>query len=184
MSKKTAKENHPLYQSWYHARRTNILCADWKTNFELFVASVKERPENHILKRIDESKPLDLNNFEWVLKKLRIGEFKDRAAYMREYRKQNPEIHKNLDLKKSFGINIEDYKQMLKDQEGVCAICHQPEITYDSKQKKTRSLAVDHCHTTNKVRGLLCAHCNHAIGKFKDNLDLLRNAINYLTKHS
>ena len=181
MSKKSGKELHPLYQSWYHARRTQILCEEWKKDFWLFVDSVKERPLNTTLKRIDKTKLLNLDNFKWELIKQRLSAYEDRAAYMREYRAKNPNIHKNLELKKSFGITLEDYNNMLKAQNNVCAICSKPETTYDSKHKKVRSLSVDHCHTTGKVRGLLCAHCNHAIGKFNDDISLIQNAINYLT---
>ena len=62
-----------------------------------------------------------------------------------------------------------------KNQNGICAICSGKQV-----QSKNRSLAVDHCHKTNKVRGLLCIECNVGIGKFQDNLQLLISAIKYL----
>lgn len=61
---------------------------------------------------------------------------------------------------------------MLREQGGTCAICHGTETV--------GRLAVDHCHSTGRVRGLLCTNCNQAIGKLKDDSQLLRNAINYL----
>ena len=45
---------------------------------------------------------------------------------------------------------------------------------------KLKRLAVDHCHETGKVRGLLCFHYNSSLGKFKDSIELLQNAIDYL----
>lgn len=85
------------------------------------------------------------------------------------------------DLWKRFGITLEDYEQLLKRQNGGCAICEQPE-TAKHKTGKTRRLAVDHCHKTNKIRGLLCNRCNIGIGRFLDNSELLRKAAEYVRK--
>jgi len=63
---------------------------------------------------------------------------------------------------------------MLEEQEHKCAIC----LTSDVDLEKL--LAVDHCHTTGKVRGLLCSNCNLALGNFKDNITNLEQAIKYL----
>jgi hypothetical protein len=76
---------------------------------------------------------------------------------------------------------------MLIKQNGVCAICRKPETTYRKSHIKgsdpvLRRLSVDHCHTTKKVRGLLCGNCNHSIGKMKDDPALLRAAADYLEK--
>jgi hypothetical protein len=79
-----------------------------------------------------------------------------------------------------YGITREQFTEMLVAQEGVCAICRQPETQVDKRSGVPRQLAVDHCHTTGRVRGLLCTHCNHAIGKFKDSVELLQRAIDYL----
>ncbi len=184
MSKKCGKELHPLYNSWYYARRKNILCAEWKTDFWLFVKDVGNRPENCRLIRKQEKELINRDNFDWVPVALSITTFPDRAAYMRAYRKGNPEVFKNLELKKHFGITLEEYNRMKEAQRDSCAICGKPETTFDSKQQKTRELSVDHCHTTGKIRGLLCAHCNHAIGKFKDNVELLQKAIDYLKENT
>ena len=77
---------------------------------------------------------------------------------------------------KTYGINIthDVYLQMLKEQEHKCAICSILDTDLD------KLLSVDHCHTTGKVRGLLCYNCNLALGNFKDNINSLENAIKYL----
>lgn len=76
-------------------------------------------------------------------------------------------------LKQTFGISLEDYNIMLSNQGGVCFICHDID--------PVRSLAVDHCHTTGKIRGLLCRDCNQGIGKFADDITRLKRAIKYLS---
>lgn len=81
---------------------------------------------------------------------------------------------------KKYGINYKEYLQLLEKQNGVCAICFNPETSSNNKVNIS-SLAVDHCHITGKVRGLLCQKCNQAIGLLKDNKVLLQNAINYLS---
>jgi hypothetical protein len=72
-------------------------------------------------------------------------------------------------------MTLDEYDNMLKAQNGVCAICKQPE--------DSRGLAVDHCHTTKKNRALLCFRCNAGLGQFKDNIEYLQAAIEYLKSH-
>ena len=98
--------------------------------------------------------------------------------YRRKY-KNSPkakETRRNQLLLKNFGITLEKYNKMLQEQNQVCAICLQ-HLEFDK-----RSLAVDHCHATGKIRGLLCRHCNQGIGHFKDDIKLLENTIKYLAK--
>lgn len=103
------------------------------------------------------------------------------AAYMREFRKRNPNSCKRSDLKKRFGISLEKFNEMKEKQKHSCAICCQPETAIDHRTKKLRDLAVDHNHTTGEIRGLLCTRCNTAIGLLQDDVDLLAKAISYLT---
>lgn len=81
---------------------------------------------------------------------------------------------KDKQLQKRYGISIEQYNELFDKQQGCCAICgfHQSQLTV--------SLAVDHNHLTKKVRGLLCYNCNSGLGRFKDNIANLSNAIEYL----
>lgn len=83
-------------------------------------------------------------------------------------------------IKKEYGITMQAAEAMLSAQGGGCAICAKPlSIAQEGKAAADYS-HVDHCHTTGKVRGILCNNCNHGIGKFMDNPDLLRAAANYL----
>lgn len=92
----------------------------------------------------------------------------DRSSYARNY-----------DLKRSYGITLDDYNQMFSDQKGCCAICNRH--IGDLNMKRKKNLCVDHCHKTKKVRGLLCDKCNRALGLFNDDADILHKAIIYLT---
>jgi hypothetical protein len=72
---------------------------------------------------------------------------------------------------------------MYNDQEGKCAVCD-IEISIDKSDNGHQTACVDHCHSTNKVRGLLCNHCNRALGLLKESKDILKNLINYLDIHN
>lgn len=69
---------------------------------------------------------------------------------------------------------IVEYQKLFDKQKGLCAICNTPE------NNKRKRLAVDHDHSTGKVRGLLCDRCNRGLGYFKDSPELLHKGINYL----
>ena len=81
-------------------------------------------------------------------------------------------------LVNTHGITLDVYNYMLEKQEGCCSICgiHISELGVEN-------LYVDHNHKNGNVRGLLCSNCNLGIGHFKDNIDLLENAIKYLKQH-
>lgn len=80
-------------------------------------------------------------------------------------------------LKVKYGITIEEWDEMYTRQEHKCAICSTDVPVGNGL------LHVDHCHKSGKIRGLLCHHCNVALGSFKDDIDILRKAIKYLEKH-
>lgn len=84
--------------------------------------------------------------------------------------------NRDRQLKRRYGIDLIQYNELFISQNGSCAICN----THQSKLKV--SLAVDHCHTTGKVRGLLCYNCNSGLGRFKDNTSYLLTAAEYLNR--
>lgn len=77
-------------------------------------------------------------------------------------------------LRHLYNLELKEYYKIYLEQEGKCKICGILESNC------TKRLAVDHDHNTNIVRGLLCEKCNQGIGMFKDNINLLKNAIEYL----
>lgn len=84
-------------------------------------------------------------------------------------------------LKRNYGITHSQYQEMLKEQDSKCFLCDGPGFLMD-KAKHKLNLVVDHCHTTGKVRGLLCHNCNRALGLFKDNQEVLLKAVDYLKR--
>lgn len=79
-------------------------------------------------------------------------------------------------LKRVFGIDMAEYNRMFSEQNGCCACCNRHQSEFN------RRLAVDHCHTTNVVRGLLCSSCNHALGHVHDSDEPLQAMIQYLVR--
>lgn len=77
--------------------------------------------------------------------------------------------------------SLNEFNNLLKSQNNLCAICKNPETSLDGKTQQIRDLSVDHCHITGRVRGLLCSTCNRGLGYFKDNSSLCFAAGNYLT---
>lgn len=78
-----------------------------------------------------------------------------------------------------YGLKPEEYDAMFLKQNGLCAICKNPEVNIDHNTKIIRALAVDHCHNTEKIRKLLCSNCNMGIGLFKHKSELLKAAALY-----
>jgi len=112
---------------------------------------------------------------EWRLKNRDAIKRKKRIAYLKfstpELRRRNKYMHR-------YGITMEDYKNFYNSQNGVCAICLKTETG------KKRFLSVDHCHKTDKVRGLLCDKCNNMLGRAEDNPMVLMSASLYLEENA
>ena len=95
----------------------------------------------------------------------------------KKYREKHKEILKENAYLRKYKINFHTYNNMLEEQNFCCAICGL------HKDNFSKMLAVDHDHDTGKVRSLLCSKCNCGLGNFKDNVENLQNALNYLIKH-
>lgn len=100
---------------------------------------------------------------------------KDRAK--KSYQ-QNKRDQRNKRLLSKFGITIDDYNRKFQEQNGLCAICGA------SPLDNGKALAVDHCHDTAAVRGLLCNNCNAAIGFLMNDPVRCLRAKEYLERYS
>lgn len=168
------RHKHPLWQSWKWTKRTG---RDSRWNeFWNFVADVGDRPtEKSTLRRRNTDRPCGPENWYWMEPVAEEGVGNNskaaRASYARAWRAKNPLLAKEGDLKKR-GLTLAEYEAMLAKQRGGCAICGQRDQWFN--------LAVDHCHSTKRIRGLLCSQCNRGLGLFRDNPDFLEKAAGYL----
>ena len=100
-----------------------------------------------------------------------------REQHRRARAKWNDANHEYF-LMYRYGITKERYDELLAEQGGGCAICGTSE-----PGGRDKVWQVDHCHNSNKVRGLLCGLCNRGLGQFRDDVDRLRSAVRYLERH-
>jgi hypothetical protein len=117
--------------------------------------------------RSSRKKKADCSPMEWAMnleynKVRRKGERAQRRVYNRKHK-----------LRSRYGITNEQYEAALEECNGCCQICGEAEST-------GRRLSIDHCHTTQENRGLLCQRCNTAIGMLIDDTNLLENALTYV----
>ncbi len=93
--------------------------------------------------------------------------------------RMNPDRVWRDNLKAKYRISVEKYFELFEQQKGVCKICNKFPNDKNVAGNKRR-LAVDHCHETKTIRGLLCSSCNIAVGGFRNNIDIMKSAIKYL----
>ncbi|MDE1867447.1 MAG: endonuclease VII domain-containing protein [Thaumarchaeota archaeon] len=97
----------------------------------------------------------------------------------REYTQKNKDKIQSKKRESSYGLSKEKYDLLVKKQENKCLICNEVE-TAKNQRGEIKPLAVDHCHSTGIIRGLLCHKCNSLLGFSKDNIEILKKAISYL----
>lgn len=101
------------------------------------------------------------------------------VAYAKQYSTDNKEqVHhsqRKYSYRRKYNITIEEYDSIFKEQDGVCAICGEPQLN--------QRLAIDHDHTTGRIRALLCIRCNTWLGQLEKNQELFKKFNEYLIKH-
>ena len=115
-------------------------------------------------------------SLKWIRENPELAKEKSRKGYIRnadKIRARSLADH----YQRKYGITISDRDRMLDVQGGLCAICG------GLPKGKGNRLHVDHCHTTNKIRGLLCSPCNTLLGQAQEDVSVLRSAIAYLEAH-
>ncbi len=104
--------------------------------------------------------------------------YKKNAQYWKDRVKLFPDDRYAAQIKCAYGITLDQYMEMYDTQNGRCAICG------TNQQGNGERLHVDHNHSTGKVRALLCKHCNHGLGMFRDSAMWCANAAVYLLLHN
>lgn len=182
------REKHPLYKTWNWLMRSRVaeMSIGWHS-FWQFVADIGEsRPsKRHRPARKNSVLPYGPENFYWQEPSQQTASADAKilsAASSRDWYRANTDKARCGKLRQLFGITLADYEAMMVAQACVCAICGKPETRIDNRTKQPSRLAVDHCHSTGKVRGLLCSACNKGIGHLKDDPALLRKSAEYLER--
>lgn len=117
------------------------------------------------------------NKYETRCKRCTNDVRNKRRAFVKEnFPEQLPTYSRETQIKHRYGITIDDFNKMLLEQDGKCAACKK--ILTDGPM----GTHIDHCHTTKKVRGILCGHCNRALGYVHDDIEKLKALIDYLER--
>jgi hypothetical protein len=166
-------------------RRMQVYAAGFVAwgSFAEFADWLGGEPQKWGLEQIDKTKPLGPDNAVWIDKPENRWDRstpEGRREYAKEHRKSKVTTYRGYALKRDYGLTLAEYMEMHEAQGGVCAICKEPETTV--KNGQPAMLAVDHCHGSGKVRGLLCMSCNLGLGYFKDDAGRLASAIGYLRR--
>lgn len=109
-----------------------------------------------------------------------------RNANKRKYREgsYNPKAAKNTMLQWHYGMTLQEYEVLLATQGGKCAVCGGSEPTNDYRTERPRSLAVDHCHVSGEVRGLLCSTCNRTLGLLGESIARTKALLAYMERRN
>lgn len=132
--------------------------------------------DNNTTKYMEKIKSMTEEEYSLFRKKKNIASKKYYIKNRDKILKRNKEKYIHTMLRK-YNLTLDDYNKIYEDQNKVCAICLKPNT---AKLKNKLPLIIDHCHETNKVRGLLCSQCNVMLGMAKDKKEVLKSAIKYL----
>lgn len=173
----------PLKQPWKNlrSRYPGEFPPSWD-KFEAFLADAPPKPAtgDYQLRRIRRDEPWSSTNMEWLSISPGIPRYPGEREYQSQYNKVWTDQRK-------YGVSKERREEMLKAQDGKCAICKKPEGMRNPRhpEREPRRLSIDHDHRTGATRGLLCGRCNTMIGKraADDNIEVLESAIAYLKSH-
>lgn len=123
-------------------------------------------------------KQLDESNFYKGYRNCKICHQKIVSKYQDNNKEKVALGNRKRKLFNRYGLTVDGYEILFKKQEGKCAICKSTK----TKNKNSENLFVDHCHTTKRVRGLICHKCNILLGKLKDDVDWLLSAVKHLSE--
>ena len=182
---KTCKDHGDLYgHEVIFINKNNIKCKYCVKD------QAKRSREKHKDKRNQQQKEKRMNNPEYMGKIREQNRQYKRKIYAvkrdeilesrRNKNAENPLQLRAVNLKKLYGISLEQYDIMFELQNGLCKICNKPETSIHHKTKQIKKLSVDHIHNTKIVRGLLCTRCNCMIGYARESVQLLERGIKYL----
>lgn len=167
------KTSKPSYSFYRKGKQKQYLAPACK---ECFNKSLAEYRAKNPLKIKEANKASYIKKRDERIKSAKIWK-ENNPEKMKEikanFKKRYPNYSRLSTLKKH-GLTMDEFGAMIEQNNNSCWICSTP-------FKNIIDAKIDHCHTTGKVRGLLCSHCNTALGLVKDNTGILKNMIHYLT---
>lgn len=178
-NKKHRKE-HREYDKEYYSNHQNKIKAQSAQYYLKHRERIKQCRREYHKKHYEEEKEYNkayyLTHLEYKKeydKQRYINNRKNILKRIKQQREDNPEKYKDNELKNNYGLSYKDWLAMWNVQNGKCAICGE---LFDNFS----DACIDHEHETGKIRGLLCKKCNLGLGLFRDNLDIVKNVIDYL----
>lgn len=151
-------------------------CIQCRTRFEAIKRTARFCKKCRVLRDKERSAAWAIRNRELVSQRARQAYKENPERFLaaaKRYQVSHPEKIKRDNryyLLRRYGLSFEDYNAMVKVQNGRCYIC----------KAATDKLYVDHCHKTGKTRALLCSSCNAGLGGFRDSVEILTSAIEYI----
>ena len=156
-------------------------CSEQKPNSEFSKNSTRKTGHNsyckfchkeYVAKHYQENKETYLEKADnW-----KTANPQKRKDVANKYAKRNPKKLRNNSLKSQYGITLEEFNDKMSLQQHKCVIC-------GNEFKNTKDAHMDHCHTSGKIRDILCKGCNIGLGHFKESIPTLLSAVQYLIKH-
>ncbi len=172
--------NNPTYYSlnkdkckaasiaWYYANKDKAAAngrSYYALNKDRLNAARKERAKKNPRKRD--------NAAEYARRKAR------NPNYIRTYKPTKEQNRKNQ-IKSKYNLSWPQFTALYEKQHGVCPICSAPLKIEFGLKKGELGWNIDHCHKTNKVRGILCRSCNRGLARFQDSKEIMLKAVSYL----
>ena len=165
---------------FWRVRHVRLKMRENKTD-EVILARNRERYNKNkesYLKRASEWRKKNVDK----CKEYKVKYYKENQHIIQRYRVENKEKLKlkarDWYLRNNFGISLDEYNEILKQQDYGCKVCSRKE----SKDSRRKVLFVDHNHKTGKIRGILCDSCNFVLGLMEDNVTNIRKLADYLEK--
>lgn len=151
----------------------------------------RDKPEVKAKSKIRRKKYYQENKQEIARKNKIIRGGDNKESYnqsQKKYRENNPEKVLCYRLRNAYGIDLQEYTRMYEEQGKKCTVCcdelvHGLDCMSKSDPNWIRRAIVDHCHTTGKVRDLICTRCNTALGLLREDIKIFKGAIKYIKKH-
>jgi hypothetical protein len=165
---------------WARLQKWSSGSHGWASLAEFYAEVGSQPATDYFLVPIAEDRPLGPGNWKWSAPMFKRRTREGRIAAGKAHREANYAMYRDKQLRRTFGIGSNEYDAMVAEQNGVCAICAQPETAL--RKGKVLPLCVDHNHRTGENRGLLCTACNIGIGSLAESPERLRAAIAYLDR--